>query len=129
MAPGGVPVAETAGEMVISRGDIWWACLPDPVGSGDRMRRPVAVVSSDAFNCSAIPTVVAVPLSTNMKLAAAPGNFRLTRAQSGLPKDSVVIVSQLVTLDRSCLRDRAGGIPDDMLDRLNRGLRLVLDRQ
>jgi mRNA interferase MazF len=114
--------------MVISRGEIWWAHLPDPAGTDRDWRRPVAIVSSDAFNRSSIPTVLAVTLSTDLKLAAAPGNFLLTRAQSGLPKDSVVNVSQLVTLDRSCLRDRAGGIPDDMLERLNRGLRLVLDR-
>jgi mRNA interferase MazF len=113
---------------VISRGEIWWATLPDPSGEGEDIRKPVVVVSSDAFNESAIGTVNAVVLTRKLELAAAPGNFLLTRAQSGLEKDSVVNVSQLVTLDRTYLRERAGGIPDDMLERLARGLRLVLDK-
>ena len=114
--------------MVIARGEIWWAALPDPTGEGEDIRQPVAVVSSDAFNDSAIRTVNAVVLTSKLQLAAAPGNFLLTRAQSGLTKDSVVNVSQLVTLERTYLRERAGGIPDDMLDQLDRGLRLVLDK-
>ena len=73
-------------------------------------------------------TVNAIVLTQRLELAAAPGNFLLTRAQSGLEKDSVVNVSQLVTLDRTYLRERAGGIPDDMLEQLDRGLRLVLDK-
>lgn len=112
--------------MVIGRGEIWWATLPDPTGDGEDIRHPVVVVSSDAFNDSAITTVNAVVLTQRLELAAAPGNFLLTRAQSGLEKDSVVNVSQLVTLERTYLRERAGGIPDDMLDQLARGLRLVL---
>jgi mRNA interferase MazF len=115
--------------MVIARGEIWWAALPDPSGQEKDLKRPVVVVSSDAFNDSAIGTVNAVVLTSKLELAAAPGNFLLTRAQSGLLKDSVVNVSQLVTLDRTYLRDRAGGIPDDMLDQLDRGLRLVLDNK
>ena len=113
--------------MVMTRGEIWWATVPDPAG-GDEIRHPVVVISSDAFNDSAIPTVNAVVLTQRLELAAAPGNFLLTRAQSGLTKDSVVNVSQLVTLDRTYLRERAGGIPDDMLARLDRGLRLVLHK-
>jgi mRNA interferase MazF len=110
------------------RGEIWWAILPDPAGKEEELRHPVLVVSSDAFNDSAIGTVLAAVLTSRLELAAAPGNFLLTRAQSGLSKDSVVNVSQLVTLDRAYLRERAGGIPDDMLDQLDRGLRLVLDK-
>ena len=113
---------------MIARGEIWWATLPDPSGEGDDIRHPVVVVSSDAFNGSAIRTVNAIVLTQRLELAAAPGNFLLTRAQSGLTKDTVVNVSQLVTLDRTYLRERAGGIPDDMLDQLDRGLRLVLDK-
>ena len=113
---------------MIARGEIWWATLPDPSGEGEDIRHPVVVVSSDAFNDSAIRTVNAIVLTGRLELAAAPGNFLLTRAQSGLEKDSVVNVSQLVTLDRTYLCERAGGIPDDMLDRLDRGLRLVLDK-
>ena len=113
---------------MIARGEIWWATLPDPSGEGEDIRHPVVVVSSDAFNDSAIRTVNAIVLTGRLELAAAPGNFLLTRAQSGLEKDSVVNVSQLVTLDRTYLRERAGGIPDDMPDRLDRGLRLVLDK-
>src|SRR5450755_846889 len=86
--------------MVISQGEVWWADLPAPSGSGPGFRRPVVVVQGDAINRSRIATVVCVPLTSNLKWADAPGNVFLTARATGLPKDSVANVSQIVTLDR-----------------------------
>ena len=94
--------------MVISQGEVWWANLPDPSGSEPGFRRPVVVVQGDAFNRSRIATVICVPLTSNLRWAEAPGNVLLAAKATGLPKDSVANVSQLVTLDKSSLTDRIG---------------------
>jgi len=107
------------------RGEIWWAHLPDPVGSGPGFRRPVVVVQSNDFNRSKIQTVVVVPLTSNLKWAAAPGNVRIRR-RSGLRKESVANVSQVVTLDRSLLAGRAAGLTAELMRQVDEGLRLVL---
>ena len=88
--------------MVIARGDVWWADLPDPIGSGPGLRRPVVVVQGDAINNSHIATVVCVPLTSNVKWAKAPGNVLLSQSATGLPKESVANVSQIIALDRAC---------------------------
>lgn len=93
--------------MVARRGEIWWADLPEPEASGPAYRRPVLVVQADAFNWSLIATVIVTSI-TNLRLAGAPGNVPLTHRQSGLPKDSVVNVSQILTVSRSFLRQRSG---------------------
>ena len=110
----------------MERGEIWWASLPDPVGSGPGYRRPVVIVQSDAFNRSRIQTVIVAAITSNMKLADASGNVRLTRRQSRLPRDSVINISQLLTLDRSLLAERVGRLPQKQLAALEDGLRLVL---
>ena len=110
-----------------SRGEIWWAELPAPTGSGPGKRRPVVVVSADSFNLSRIGTVVAVAISSNVDLADAPGNVALPAARSGLAKDSVVNVSQIVTLDKRQLSERVGAVDHDTLGQIDAGLRLVLD--
>jgi len=110
----------------VERGEIWWASLPDPVGSGPGYRRPVVIVQSDAFNRSRIQTVIVAAITSNMKLADASGNVRLTRRQSRLPRDSVINISQLLTLDRSLLAERVGRLPQKQLAALEDGLRLVL---
>ncbi|HEX5147538.1 MAG TPA: type II toxin-antitoxin system PemK/MazF family toxin, partial [Candidatus Limnocylindrales bacterium] len=92
--------------MVISQGDVWWAELPEPSGSGPGYRRPVVVVQGDAFNRSAIGTVVSIPLTSTLRWADAPGNVRLSARSTGLPRDSVANVSQVVALDRTLLTDR-----------------------
>src|ERR1700722_17553557 len=91
--------------MVISQGEIWWADLPSPSGSGPGFRRPVVVVQGDPMNRSRIATVVCVPLTSNLKWADAPGNVLLDARTTGLPKDSVANVSQIVTLDRGLLTE------------------------
>jgi mRNA interferase MazF len=114
--------------VVISQGEIWWADLPAPTGSAPGFRRPVAVVQSDALNQSRISTVVCVPLTSNLKWALAPGNVSLSARVTGLPKDSVANVSQVVSLDKSLLTERVGKLPRAKLELLFSGIDLVLGR-
>jgi len=113
--------------MVVRRGQIWWASLPDPSGSGPGYRRPVVVVQADSFNRSRIQTVIVAVITSNLKLAEAPGNFLLPRKGSRLRRDSVVNVSQVVTLDKSYLRAKVSTLPSKQLVLLEDGLRLVLE--
>lgn len=112
--------------MVIERGEVWWADLGEPDGSEPGFRRPVVIVQSDAFNRSRLRTVIAVVLTTNLRLLDAPGNVLIPAKASGLPKDSVANVSQLITLDRDFLLERAGRLRGQPLKDLESGLRLVL---
>ena len=112
--------------MVLSRGEIWWASIAAPRGSEPGFRRPVVVVQSDAFNLSAIQTVIVAVITSNTRLAAAPGNLTLTPEESGLPRESVVNTSQLITLDKQYLTQHVGSLPSDRLAALDEGLRLVL---
>lgn len=108
------------------RGEIWWAGLPVPRGSEPGIRRPVVIVQSDPFNRSRIRTVIAAVISSNLRLADAPGNVALSRRQSRLARDSVINVSQLITLDRSYLTERIGKVSSSLLVAIDDGLRLVL---
>ncbi len=110
----------------MTRGEIWWASLPEPAGSEPGYRRPVVIVQSDAFNRSRIRTVVVVALTSNLQLAAAPGNVLLGKRDTDLPRDSVANVSQVVTLDRSVLTERVTMLSDNLLKEVESGLRLVL---
>jgi len=107
---------------------VWWAELADPVGSGPGLRRPVVVVQGDAFNRSRIATVVCVPLTSNMHWADAPGNVPLTKRQSGLSKQSVANVSQLLTLDRFLLDECVAKLPAARLRSILQGIDVVLGR-
>ena len=113
--------------MVIARGEVWWADLPAPRGSAPGYRHPVLVLQSDRFNRSAIGTIVAVVITSNLRLADAPGNVRLRKKDSGLPRDSVANVSQIATLDRSDLVKRVGRLGARLLASVDNGLGLVLD--
>lgn len=112
--------------MVLKRGDIWWASLAAPRGTEPGNRRPVVVVQSDAFNVSQIQTVTVAVITSNTRLAEAPGNLALTPGQSGLPRESVINVSQLLTLDKRYLSERVSTLPSEQLSELNQGLRLAL---
>ena len=114
--------------MVIAQGEIWWADLPTPAGSGPGFRRPVVVVQGDAVNRSRIATVVCVPLTANSKWAGAPGNVLLGSDLTGLPKDSVANVSQLIALDKTLLTERVGKIPKAKNDLLLSGIDVILGR-
>ena len=115
--------------MVVSRGDVFWASLPDPTGSGPGFRRPVAVVQGDAFNASRLATVVVVPLTSNLRWASAPGNVLLAATRTGLPRDSVANVSQIVAIDRALLTERVGHLSGNDLELVLAGIDLVLGRE
>jgi mRNA interferase MazF len=110
----------------MKRGELWWASLPEPTGSGPGFSRPVVVIQSNPFNESCIATVVVAVVTSNLALADAPGNVRLGKSGSGLPKPSVVNVSQIITLDRQLLVGRIKALPAQSVARINEGLRLVL---
>jgi mRNA interferase MazF len=112
--------------VVISQGEIWWADLPAPAGSGPGFRRPVVVVQCDALNRSLIATVVCVPLTSNLKWELAPGNVRLSARLTGLPKESIANVSQVIAIDREFLTTRAGKLPRRKLELLLAGIGVVL---
>ena len=110
----------------MNRGEIWWARLPEPFGSEPGFHRPVVIIQSDRFNHSRISTIIAAAISRNLRLRFAPGNVYLPRRTGGLDHDSVVNVSQLVTLDRGRLDKLMGHLPPVKLRELEDGLRLVL---
>ena len=110
----------------IQRGEIWWADLPEPRRSEPGYRWPVLVVQADSFNLSGIQTVIVAVITTNLDLAEAPGNVLLPARLSGLPRDSVANVSQLLTLDRGFLTGHAGTLPARLQRSVDEGLRLVL---
>ncbi len=112
--------------MEIVRGEVWWADLPDPVASDPGGTRPVLVVQANAFNRSRIATVLAVAITTNERLADLPGNVRLSPRDTGLKFSSVANVSQIVTADRTFLRQRIGRIRPETMAKVESGLRLVL---
>lgn len=114
--------------MVTALGEIWWADLPDPVGSGPGWRRPVVVVQGDAINRSRISTAVCVPLTSNLRWVDAPGNVLLPARLTRLPKDSVANVSQVVTLDKSLLTECVGKLPRAKVDLLLAGIDVILGR-
>lgn len=114
--------------MVISQGEIVWADLPDPTGSGPGFRRPVLIIQGDAFNRSRIDTVVCVPLTSNLRWADAPGNVLLPARRTGLPRDSVANVSQIVAIDRALLGERIGRVSGRQLELVLLGIDLVLGR-
>ena len=114
--------------MVVAQGDIFWASLLNPVGSGPGFTRPVVIVQGDALNASRLATVVVVPLTSNVRWASAPGNVFLRRRQTGLPRDSVANVSQIVAVDRSVLSDHVGRVPRQRLELILSGIDVVLGR-
>jgi len=114
--------------VVISQGEVWWADVPSPIGSGPGFRRPVVVVQGDPLNRSRLATVVCVPLTSNLKWADAPGNALLGSRVTGLSKDSVANVSQIVTLDKSLLTERTGRLSAAKLDLVLAGIDVVLGR-
>jgi len=114
--------------VVIAQGEIWWADLPDPIGSGPGLRRPVLVVQGDGLNFSRIATVVCVPLTSNLRWAEAPGNVLLRARAAGLSKDSVANASQILTVDRGLLTERAGKVPRAILHEVLAGIDVILGR-
>lgn len=112
---------------MIERGAIHWVDLGDPAGSRPGKRRPVLVVQSDSYNASKLGTVVVAVITSNTSLAALPGNVFLPASASGLPKDSAVNVTALVTLDKTDLGEPLGVLPQYLTSDVTQGLRKVLD--
>jgi len=112
--------------MEVVRGEVWWADLPDPVASDPGGTRPVLVVQANSFNRSRISTILAVVITTNERLADLPGNVLLSTRDSGLRQPSVANLSQIITADRTFLRERIGRIRSETMGRVESGLRLVL---
>lgn len=114
--------------VAVGQGDVCWADLGEPSGSEPGFRRPVVVVQGDALNRSRISTAVCVSLTSNLKWTSAPGNVLLSAAATGLPKDSVANVSQIVTIDKVALTERVGKLPRAKLDLVLSGIDVVLGR-
>ena len=112
--------------MVIKRGDIWWAKLPEPVGSGPGYKRPLLIIQSNEFNKSKINTIIAVVITSNLRLAAAPGNILLSIKRSKLPKESVINISQVITIDKAFLTEKVHHLPNNIIAQVDEGLKLVL---
>ncbi|MEA2109371.1 MAG: type II toxin-antitoxin system PemK/MazF family toxin [Pseudomonadota bacterium] len=112
--------------MVIKHGEIWWAKLPEPVGSVPGYKRPLLIVQANEFNKSRISTIIAVALTTNLRLAEAPGNILLSSKQSKLPRKSVVNISQIITIDKSFLTERVHTLSSAIMATIEDGMRLVL---
>jgi mRNA interferase MazF len=112
--------------LVVERGQVWWADLGEPGGSEPGFRRPLLVVQDDAFNRSRLRTVIAVVLTSNLRLVEAPGNVLIPARAAGLPKDSIANVSQVITIDRDFLTEPAGRLRGELLKNVESGLRLVL---
>jgi mRNA interferase MazF len=110
----------------MKRGEIWWASLEEPRGSEPGYKRPVVIISSDAFNQSKIQTVIVAIVTSNLRLANAPGNISIAKRDSGLLKESVINVSQILTLDKSFLVEKVGRLPDKKISVLDEGLKLSL---
>lgn len=109
------------------KGEIWWANLPDPSGSEPGFRRPVLIIQSDAFNKSNINTVICTAITSNLKLANSPGNILLIKGMSNLPKESVINISQIITLDKSFLGECVGTLNKTILRKVEDGIKLVFD--
>jgi mRNA interferase MazF len=112
----------------MKRGEIWWASLPEPLGSEPGGRRPVLIVSSNEYNQSAIKTVTVVVITTNIKLANMPGNVFVNRDESGLPRDAVINITQITSADKSFLTERVGILHVDIFELVLHGLQLLIPR-
>ncbi|MBI1815291.1 MAG: type II toxin-antitoxin system PemK/MazF family toxin [Deltaproteobacteria bacterium] len=108
------------------KGEIWWAALGQPFGSAPGFRRPVVILQTNSFNDSPIRTVIVAAITSNLDLAAAPGNVLCRRRDTGLSKNSVVNVSQVATIDKQALLNRVGTLAAPKLAAVEEGLRLVL---
>ena len=112
---------------MIKRGDIYWADLGPPTGSRPAKRRPVLIVQSEPYNVSRLATVLAVVITSNTAFAALPGNVFLPASVTGLPRDSVVNVTAVITLNKTDLTGRVGDVPPSLMASVDGGLRRVLD--
>jgi mRNA interferase MazF len=112
--------------MVISQGDVFWLNLDEPIGSEPGYRRPFVVIQNDAFNKSKIATVVVCAITSNMKLASAPGNVQLSKGEGNLPKPSVVNISQVLTIDKDDVQEKIGQLSKKRVEEIVAGFEYLL---
>jgi len=110
----------------MTRGEIWLAEFGIPYGSEPGFTRPVLIVQDDSFNESRIKTIVVLPLSTNLRLADAPGNVFLGKEDSKLPNDSVIIAAQPYSIDRGRFKEKLSKAPKLIMEQVETGMKLVL---
>lgn len=110
----------------LRRGEVYWLDLGEPKGSAPALRRPTLIISDDRYNASALRTVTVAALTSNMKRAGQPGNVAVPAELSGLDRDSVVNVTQLITVDRAALSDACGTLPAELMAQVDAGLRRAL---
>ena len=113
--------------MVIKQGDIFWVELEEPSGSEPGYSHPHVVVQNNVFNASKINTVIVCALTSNLKRAQAPGNVLLEQNEGNLPKQSVVLVSQIFTVDKSQLGEFIGRLSEHRVRQILEGLYLLTD--
>ncbi len=113
--------------MVITQGDIFWVDLDEPAGSGPGFRHPHVVIQNNLFNRSRIHTVVVCALTSNLHRASAPGNVLLDPDEAGLPKQSVVVVSQIFTVDKSQLGEHIGTLSKKRVRQILEGIKLLTE--
>ncbi len=113
--------------MVINQGDIFWIDLDEPIGSGPGYRHPHVVIQNNLFNQSRINTVIVCALTSNLGRAEAPGNVLLESDEAGLPKQSVVVVSQIFTVDKSELSEHIGTLSKKRIRQILEGVKLLTE--
>ena len=113
--------------MVIRQGDLVWVKFPQARGSKPAGRRPALVLQSNAFNLSRINTIVVAAVTSNLKYEEMPGNIRLSKGEAGIPKASVVNISQTHSLDRTFIESRIGTLGSEKLQLVRSGLKILFD--
>ncbi len=113
--------------MVIKQGDIYWVELEEPVGSESGYRHPHVVIQNNLFNGSRINTVVVCALTSKLKRAQAPGNVLLDKDEANLPKQSVVNITQIFTVDKTQLNEYIGTVTRKRVRQILAGVRLVTE--
>jgi mRNA interferase MazF len=111
----------------VNRGEVWWAELTEPIKSEPGYKRPVVIIQNDAFNISKINTIICIIITTNLILSEAPGNILLPSRSTGLLKDSVLNISQIITIDKSMLVEKIGKLTNKQLNKVNESLKIALD--
>lgn len=115
--------------MVINQGDIFWIDLGVPSGSAPGFKHPHVVIQNNLFNRSRINTVVFCAITSNLKRAKAPGNVLLPKGEANLPKDSVVNISQMITVDKSDLIKKIGSLSSSRIKQITEGIKLLIEQR
>lgn len=113
--------------MVINQGDIYWVDLGEPSGSEPGYKHPHVIIQNNLFNRSQIQTVIVLALTSNLKRADAPGNILLEKGETNLPKQSVVNVSQVFTVDKSQLDEYIGTLSSKRVREILNGIKLIIE--